>query len=91
MSRGLVWAAAFVASFLSAQPILAQEACPRADLQQVADNYLAAQTAGEPLTTKPADFTQYLEQGELASMSSGILSTPLKVLFQRSLLDSTLR
>lgn len=79
-------AAAAAASF--AVPAAAQQAqCDRADLQGVVDKYLAAQASGEPLRIPFGDFTQYTEQGELGSMSLGILSTPVKVDLHRSLLD----
>jgi hypothetical protein len=71
-----------------AAPAAAQQAqCDRTDLQQVVDKYLAAQENGEPLRIPFGDFTQYTEQGELGSMSSGILSTPVKIDLHRSLLD----
>ncbi|MDB5690595.1 MAG: hypothetical protein JWL91_2471 [Sphingomonas bacterium] len=84
--NALVVAIAATASL--AAPAAAQQAqCDRSDLQQVVDKYIAAQTNGEPLRIPFGDFTQYTEQGELGSMSLGILSTPVKIDFHRSLLD----
>jgi hypothetical protein len=75
-------------ALFAAAPAFAQQAqCDRTDLQGVVDKYVAAQTSGEPLRIPFGDFTQYTEQGQLGSMSLGILSTPVKIDFQRSLLD----
>jgi hypothetical protein len=85
----LALAVAAAAASLSAPAAAQQAQCDRTDLNGVVDKYLAAQTNGEPLRIPFGDFTQYTEQGELGSMSSGILSTPVKIDLHRSLLDLT--
>lgn len=89
MRKALLGIAAAALPFIAAPALAQGAACDRGDLQNVADKYVAAQTTGVPLTIPFADFTQYTEQGDLGSMSSGILSTPLKIDFHRSLLDVT--
>ncbi|KAG7288280.1 hypothetical protein NEMBOFW57_007811 [Staphylotrichum longicolle] len=74
----------------------ASSPCPRPFLQSATAAYLAAQTAGQPsLFTTP--FTPptssstanliYLENNALASLRTGVLATPLKVDFSRSIHD----
>jgi hypothetical protein len=77
---GLVFAAA---------PAFAQGGCDRAGLQAVADAYVAAQETANPFKMKMGLWVVYNEQMELGTMSTGVLSKPLKVAFHRNLLDTT--
>ena len=73
---------------LASAPASAQEPCTRAELQSLTDSYIAAQTAGEPTRMHMNLWLEYSEQMQLATMSTGILSRPLKIDFHRSLLDT---
>ena len=76
------------AALLAAMPALAQgAACDRADLVRMTDAYLAAQASGDTLKLPLADFTRYTEQGEDATMLSGLVGTPQKVAFHRTVFD----
>jgi len=72
---------------LAATPAWAQESCSRAALQAAAESYVAAQTAGDPGKIALAPSVAYLEQKAPVPIASGVLSTPQKVDFHRSLLD----
>jgi hypothetical protein len=67
----------------------AQGRCSRADLQDAADSYVAAQTAGDPFKMHMGLWVVYNQQMELGTMSTGVLSKPLKIAFHRNLLDTT--
>ena len=76
-------------ALLAAAPAFAQGApCTRADLQRVTDAYLKAQSLGDATPIPLGGWANYTEQGEMGTMSTGILSKPLKVDFHRSLLDT---
>ncbi|KAH9909564.1 hypothetical protein F4778DRAFT_711872 [Xylariomycetidae sp. FL2044] len=65
--------------------------CTREFLTSATESLLAAQTAGTPDALTPAlaeDFA-YLEQFAAADLATGILSQPLVLAFNRSLLDTT--
>lgn len=64
-----------------------QAACDRADLEGMVNAYIAAQTTGDPGKLPLADFTQYYEQMDMASMFGGTLSKPQKIDFHRSFYD----
>jgi hypothetical protein len=66
----------------------AQARCSRADLQKAVDAYLAAQAKGDPAALPKTTPVKYVENMKDASIASGILTTPLKVDHQRSLLDT---
>jgi hypothetical protein len=72
-----------------AAPALAQAPCTRADLQASVANFIEAQAAGEPTKLHMNLWLDYNEQLEGATMSTGLLSTPLKIAFHRDLLDTT--
>ena len=79
---------ALFGSALFAGPALAQGSCTRADLQAAADRYVAAQSKGDPKLVGLAPEAKYLEQMQPAEIATGILSTPQKIDFHRSLLDT---
>jgi len=61
--------------------------CDRATLQSLADKYVQAQTEGLPLRVPMGNWVVYHENGELSTMSQGVLSTELKIAWHRALLD----
>lgn len=61
--------------------------CDRAMLQTLADKYVQAQEQGFPLVIPMGNWAVYHENGELSTMSQGVLSTELKVAWHRALLD----
>lgn len=73
---------------VAATPAFAQGQCSREELQAAVDAYVEAQSSGDPLKIPLSQWTDYREQMELASMSTGILSKPQKIDFHRSFLDT---
>jgi hypothetical protein len=61
--------------------------CDNADLQHLVDTYLDTQQTGDTLKLPLANFAQYTEQMEEASIQSDMLSKPLKIDLHRSFLD----
>lgn len=61
--------------------------CSRAALQAAVDSYLAAQTAGDASLMALAGTVAYVENRQPADIASGILTRPLDIEFQHSLLD----
>ncbi len=88
--KGVLGAACAAALLLAAAPAFAQfgGACSRAELQQSADDYIAAQTAGEPAKMHFTLWVSYTEQLEEASMMSGFASKPQKIDFHRAFIDA---
>jgi hypothetical protein len=82
----VVVAAALVAVAAKAS---AQARCTRADLQKAVDSYITAQTRGQASAMSLARPLIYMEQMSNADIATGILKTPLKIDFHRSLLDTT--
>lgn len=74
---------------MGATSALAQARCSREDLQAAAEAYVAAQTTADPFKMHMGLWVTYNEQMELGTMSTGVLSKPLKVAFHRNLLDTT--
>lgn len=76
---------------LAASPAAAQffgGSCTRAELQDIADKYVKAQTEGLPLYIPMGNWVVYHENGKLSTMSQGTLSTELDISFHRALLDT---
>jgi hypothetical protein len=67
---------------------LAAEHCTRSGLQKAVDQYIAAQTKGDPQLLARTSDAKYIENRKDAELGQGILSKPLKVDFHRSLLDT---
>ncbi|KAI1497606.1 hypothetical protein F5X99DRAFT_412922 [Biscogniauxia marginata] len=64
--------------------------CSRETLIAATESLLAAQTEGAPDTLAAlADTVTYLEQFQQADLQAGILSTPITIEFNRSLIDTT--
>lgn len=73
-----------------ATPAAAQGGCDRAQLQNLADLYVAAQEAGEGFRVPMGEWVQYRENNRLSSMTfGGVLATPHEVDWHRGLLDTT--
>ncbi|KAI1124483.1 hypothetical protein F5Y10DRAFT_29937 [Nemania abortiva] len=62
--------------------------CARETLVAATNKLLEAQTAGTPATLGALEGINYLEQFKAADVSKGILTTPLKLDFNRSLHDT---
>ncbi|KAI3325156.1 hypothetical protein HD806DRAFT_533750 [Xylariaceae sp. AK1471] len=86
MMQGLLSLTALAASLFSAS---GAAQCSRESLVAATNNLLAAQTAGKPDSLGALDGVGYLEQFKTADITKGILTTPLKLDFNRSLIDST--
>ncbi|KAB5582266.1 hypothetical protein GE09DRAFT_262590 [Coniochaeta sp. 2T2.1] len=73
-----------------AAPTSTAATCDRAFLQSQADTYVAAQAAGSAagVQTSSANFT-YTQNFKAATLSTGILATPLKIDHNRTTLDTT--
>jgi len=67
----------------------AQGGCDPLDLQDSANEYIAAQEAGDPIKMHMNLWVNYNEQLENATMSTGLLSKPIKLDFHRTLYDTT--
>ncbi len=65
----------------------AAQGCAREDLQETANDYVAAQETGDPFKMHMGLWVDYNEQMQNATMSTGVLSKPMKVDFHRDLLD----
>jgi hypothetical protein len=66
----------------------AQARCTRADLQAAVDSYLAAQAKGVTATLRLMVPVKYIENMRDWLLEKGIVRTPLKIDFHRSLLDA---
>lgn len=94
MRNQLTLLAASLATTLAAPAAPAIE-CTRASLKALTDSYLAAQTAGQGFAPTSsfgmlaAPTLEYTEQFKAMDVSKAILATPLKIDFNRSLLDTT--
>ena len=90
MSRVIV--GLLILCIILATPMLgqAQGACTRADLQSAVDSYLSAQRNGKPEQLALAPSAKYIENIESSPFDKGILKSPLKIDFSRSLLDTAI-
>jgi hypothetical protein len=87
--RSLVFLGAVAAGGLlfAAQSASAQE-CTRDILQRTANDYLAAQETADPTRLHMGLWVDYNEQLLNSTMSTGVLSKPMKVDFHRVLFDA---
>jgi hypothetical protein len=91
MLRGLLGSALAGAVLLGAAPAFAQfggGGCTREMLQTSVDQYLQAQAEADPTKIRTGEWVQYFQDGKEASLLTGIVMTPLKIDFHRSLLDT---
>ena len=65
----------------------AQTACSREGLQRGVDLYIAAQTSGDISGLPVAKGLDYMENMAPASIDNGLIKTPMKIDFHRSLID----
>ena len=72
---------------LAAHPASAQ-GCTRDILQGAADDYIAAQETADATNMHVGLWVDYTEQMQPATMSTGVLSKPMKVDFHRDLIDT---
>ncbi|KAI8626289.1 hypothetical protein F5Y19DRAFT_488343 [Xylariaceae sp. FL1651] len=84
--HGLVSLAALAAGLF---PATGAAQCTREMLVNATNSLLAAQTAGSLSAMGALDGVAYLEQFKKADITKGILATPLKLDFNRSLHDTT--
>jgi hypothetical protein len=66
----------------------AQISCSREGLQNAVDLYIAAQTKGDTSGLPLAQGLGYMENVAPADISNGLIKTPMKIDFSRSLLDT---
>jgi hypothetical protein len=83
----LLWIA-LTAALLAPTAGLAQISCSRQGLQSAVDLYIAAQTKGDTSGLPLATGLGYMENVAPADISSGLINTPMKIDFHRSLLDT---
>jgi hypothetical protein len=83
----IIWIALTVA-LLAPTSSFAQISCSREGLQRAVDLYIAAQTKGDPSGLPLATGLGYLEDMKVANINEGLIKTPLKIDFHRSLLDT---
>jgi len=88
MNRTVAILAALSCVMLTPAESRAQSNCTRADLQSAVDSYLAAQSKGTPSGMRLVPAVKYSENMQDASIDKGVLRTPLKIDFHRSLLDT---
>lgn len=70
-------------------PASASAACPRSTLEAITTSYHAAQTSGNPNLTPLSPTVQYTENRTPATITTGILSQPLKIDHFRAQHDTT--
>ena len=90
MTRATAGLLVFCAAVGASTPVLAQPACTRADLQSAVDGYLAAQRSGNPAALPVAASAKYIENTSASQFDRGIVKSPLKIDFSRSLLDTAI-
>ncbi len=78
----------FTGLLLSPASGLAQISCSREGLQRAVDLYIAAQTKGDTSGLPLATSLGYMENMALANINDGLIKTPMKIDFHRSLLDT---
>jgi hypothetical protein len=76
------------ALLMAAQAASAQE-CTRDVLKGTAEDYISAQETADPTYLHFGLWVDYNEQLQNATLSTGVLSKPMKVDFHRELLDTT--
>ena len=89
MMRSLAVLVAVCGVLFSPAETRAQSVCTRADLQSAVDSYIAAQGKGTPSEMRLATTAKYSENMQDAAIEKGLLRTPLKIDFHRSLLDAS--
>ena len=75
-------------ALLAPTPGFAQISCSREGLQRAVDLYIAAQTKGDTTGLPLATGLGYMENVAPANINNGLIKTPMKIDFHRSLLDT---
>src|SRR5262249_37750320 len=90
--QGLHLLSAIVTVLLSSNIAAAQTAasCTRADLKAAVDAYIAAQRSGNTATLPLAAAAKYVENTVDTALRQGIVKSPVKIDFSRSLLDTSI-
>ncbi|MBO9574413.1 MAG: hypothetical protein J7494_01620 [Sphingobium sp.] len=88
MRKALLASALACGLMVAAAPAYAQGGCSDADLDNAADKYLLAQSQGDPTPIPLGTWVTYNEQMDLGTMSTGVLSKPVKIDFSRRLKDT---
>jgi hypothetical protein len=90
MFKGLLGSALAGAVLFAAAPAFAQfgGGCTRAMLQKSVDEYLEAQGEADPTKIHTGEWVQYYQNGQEASLLTGVIMKPLKIDFHRSILDT---
>ena len=85
--RKLIAAIASLGSIACADAAYAQ-GCPREGLQEIADQYVTAQTNGSPFSLPVGEWLDYYENEERSAAGAGIISQPLNVAWHLDLIDT---
>jgi hypothetical protein len=83
----LRWTALSIA-LITPATTYAQVSCSREGLKAAVDLYLAAQAKGDPSGMPLAKGLGYYEEMKLVPIETGLIKTPMKIDFHRSLLDT---
>jgi len=87
MSR-MVWnCMMLLAGLLTPMTSFAQVACTRDGLQAANGLYITAQSKGDPSSMPLAKGLAYIENMQVVDIKSGVIQTPLKIDFHRTLID----
>jgi hypothetical protein len=84
----MVAAALAAGGLLTAGESQAQGRCAAEVLEAAVDSYLKAQGRGDPSVMALASPVKYVENRKAAPLASGILRSPLKIDFSRTLMDT---
>jgi hypothetical protein len=83
---GLMWIV-LTSALIAPTAGFAQISCSREGLQRAVDLYIAAQTKGDTSGLPLAQGLGYMENVAPANIDNGLIKTPMKIDFHRSLLD----
>ena len=88
MSRTIAGFFVLCVSLATSVQGMAQAPCTRTDLQSAVDSYIAAQRSGNTASLSLAPSAKYIENTVETPFDKGIVKSPLKIDFNRSLLDT---
>jgi len=86
--KSIVVGIAGLSGFVLATPAVAQAACDRATLQDIADRYVKAQAEGSLFQLPVGEWVDYRENLTMSSSATGVLSKPAKFDWATQLLDT---
>ena len=87
MKRITLMSIVLTGALLAPTASFAQISCSREGLQRAVDLYIAAQTRGDTSGLPLATGLGYMENVAPANINTGLIKTPLKIDFHRSMLD----